>query len=38
LDNQVAMSARMYNHLEGNWGFFVSEGSAAFLDVRLSIP
>ena len=26
LDQQVAMSARMYNHLVGNWGLFVSEG------------
>jgi len=38
LDNQVAMSARMYNHPEGNWGFFVSEGCVIFSDVRLSIP
>ncbi len=38
LDNQVAMSARMYNHLVGNWGLFVSEGSVSFTDIRLSIP
>jgi beta-fructofuranosidase len=38
VDNQVAMSARIYDHLDGNWGFFVSEGEVAFSDVRLSTP
>jgi len=38
VDNQVALSARMYNHPAGNWGFFVSEGCAEFTDVHLSIP
>ena len=38
LDQQVAMSARMYNHLVGNWGLFVSEGCVSFSDVRLSTP
>jgi len=36
VDNQVAMSARMYNHLVGNWGLFVSEGCVTFSDVQLS--
>ncbi len=36
VDNQVAMSARMYNHLVGNWGLFVSEGCATFSDVQLA--
>jgi beta-fructofuranosidase len=38
LDDQVAMSARMYDHRAGNWGLFVSEGSVTFSDVRLSTP
>jgi beta-fructofuranosidase len=38
LDHQIAMSARMYNHPAGNWGVFVSEGSAAFSNVRCSTP
>ena len=38
LDNEVAMSARMYNHPEGDWGLFVSEGSVEFRDVSLSTP
>jgi beta-fructofuranosidase len=38
LDNQVAMSARMYNHVEGDWGLFVSEGSAVFSDIHLTVP
>lgn len=38
LDNQVAMSARMYNHVEGNWGLFVSEGCATFSDIHLTTP
>lgn len=35
LDNRAAMSARMYNHPEGRWGLFVSEGTVEFTDVRL---
>jgi beta-fructofuranosidase len=38
LDNQVAMSARMYNHPVGKWGLFVSEGCVTFSNVRLSTP
>ena len=38
LDGQVAMSARMYDHPQGDWGFFVSEGCAAFSDISLSTP
>jgi beta-fructofuranosidase len=38
LDNQVAMSARMYNHPEGDWGLFVSEGNVEFREVSLSTP
>jgi beta-fructofuranosidase len=38
LDNQIAMSTRMYNHHEGDWGFFVSEGHVEFKDVSLLIP
>jgi beta-fructofuranosidase len=38
LDDQVAMSARMYDHPQGDWGFFVSEGCAEFSDIRLSVP
>ena len=38
LDHKVAMSARMYNHPAGNWGFFVSEGSATISEVQISTP
>jgi beta-fructofuranosidase len=38
VNDQVAMSVRMYDHLVGNWGLFVSEGGVTFSDVRLSTP
>jgi beta-fructofuranosidase len=31
----VALSTRMYDHPEGDWGVFVSEGSAEFSDFQL---
>ena len=34
----VAMSTRLYNLKAGNWGLFVSEGSARFTDVAVSTP
>jgi beta-fructofuranosidase len=38
VNNQVAMSARMYNHRVGNWGFFASEGIVSFTDFHLYAP
>jgi beta-fructofuranosidase len=38
LDRQVALSTRMYDHLQGSWGFFVSDGRAEFTHIRLSTP
>ena len=38
VNNEVAMSARLYNHRAGQWGLFVSEGTATFTDIRLSTP
>ncbi len=38
LDHQIAMSARMYDHPQGNWGIFVAEGNASFSDVQLFTP
>jgi beta-fructofuranosidase len=38
LDDQVAMSTRMYDHRAGNWGLFVSEGCVEFSDVRFFTP
>lgn len=35
VDNQVAMSARIYDLKSGVWGVFVSEGSASFEQVSL---
>lgn len=35
--NQVAMSTRLYNLKQGNWGVFVNEGSARFTNVRISV-
>ncbi|UJF34648.1 glycoside hydrolase family 32 protein [Paenibacillus hexagrammi] len=37
LNHQVAMTTRLYNMKEGNWGFFVQEGRAAFEQVELSV-
>lgn len=36
-DNKVAMSTRLYNLKQGNWGVFVNEGSARFTNVRISV-
>jgi beta-fructofuranosidase len=38
LDRQVAMSCRMYDLPAGNWGIFVSEGNANYVDIRLFTP
>jgi beta-fructofuranosidase len=38
LDHQVAMSARLYNHPEGDWGVFAAEGTARFSNIRLFTP
>ena len=38
LNRQVAMSTRMYNHLEGGWGLFVSEGRVEYSNVQLFAP
>ena len=38
IEGQAAMSARLYDHPEGEWGFFVAEGSARFSNIRLLIP
>jgi beta-fructofuranosidase len=35
LDNQIAMSARLYNLKNGKWGVFVNEGAASFNAVQL---
>lgn len=37
IDGQAAMSARMYDHREGNWGFFVSEGEVEVEEVELCV-
>jgi beta-fructofuranosidase len=37
-DRKVAMSTRLYDLKEGRWGVFVTEGSALFKDLRLSVP
>lgn len=38
LADQVAMCTRLYNLKDGNWGFFVQEGSARFEQVSISVP
>ena len=38
LDHQVAMSARMYDHPQGEWGFFVTDGRVMFTEIRLAKP
>jgi beta-fructofuranosidase len=37
-NDQVALSCRMYEHRTGGLGVFVTEGKAAFEDMRLSTP
>jgi beta-fructofuranosidase len=37
LNDQVALSARMYNRKQGKWGVFVSDGEAQFSRVALSV-
>lgn len=36
VNNTVAMNFRAYDIPEGNWGFFVTEGTARFLNIELS--
>jgi len=38
VNETVAMSARMYDHHEAEWGLFVSQGSAEFSDISLARP
>jgi beta-fructofuranosidase len=33
---KIAMSARLYSLPDGDWGFFVNEGTAQFSSVRLA--
>jgi beta-fructofuranosidase len=35
LDGSVAMSARMYDRPQGDWGLFVTEGAATFTDLSI---
>lgn len=35
VNDDIAMSTRMYNHKKGKWGLFVAEGSARFQNARL---
>ena len=35
LDGSVAMSARMYDRPQGDWGLFVTEGTATFTDLSI---
>jgi beta-fructofuranosidase len=38
VDDQVAMSARMYDHPSGQWGVFAEGGPVTFYEVTLSEP
>jgi len=38
LDHQIALSARLYNHPEGDWGVFVTEGTVRFANIRVFEP
>jgi beta-fructofuranosidase len=37
-NDQTALSARGYDHPSGAWGAFVSEGTATFREIALTIP
>ncbi|HRP55555.1 hypothetical protein [Agriterribacter sp.] len=36
VNDRVAMDFRAYDLPEGNWGFFVNDGSARFRDIELT--
>jgi beta-fructofuranosidase len=36
-DDRIAMSTRLYNLKQGDWGVFVNEGAARFRNVRISV-
>ena len=36
-NDQVALSCRMYDHPQGAWGLFVSEGQATFSDLSINV-
>lgn len=38
LNDEVAMSVRLYDHSQGQWGVFCEEGSAFFTQTSLSAP
>ena len=37
VDDRIAMSTRLYNLKQGDWGVFVNEGAARFRNVRISV-
>ena len=37
VNNTVAMNFRAYDMPEGNWGFFVTEGTARFSNIELAM-
>lgn len=38
VNDEVAMSARMYDHKAGQWGLFATNGVVEFGEVRLAVP
>jgi beta-fructofuranosidase len=38
VNDEVALSCRMYNHRSGDWGLFVTEGDAIFNHISLRLP
>jgi beta-fructofuranosidase len=36
-NDEIALSCRMYDHPQGQWGVFVGEGQATFSDVSLNV-
>jgi beta-fructofuranosidase len=38
VNDEVAMSTRMYEHTHGQWGVFCEEGSVDFIRTSLSVP
>ena len=36
VNESVALSTRMYDHAEGDWELFVSQGRAEFSNIRLA--
>lgn len=38
LQDEIAMSTRLYNHPQGEWGVFAEDGTSIFSQISISVP